>query len=80
MNTANALNRFSMLLVAAIVLAASVLWWEGEVRAEARVAPVSKTPAAPSVQDRKRSMDLDTKIFLHRNALIVTAVSAPISA
>lgn len=77
MNAANAMNRFSMLLVAAIVVAASVLWWVGEVRAEARISPVGKTPIAPSVQDKKRSMDLDTKIFLHRNALIVTAAPTP---
>lgn len=76
MNTAQALNRFSMLLMAAVVLAASVLWWEGEVRAEARNTPVTKAPATPSVQDKKPGIDLDTKIFLHRNALIVTAAPA----
>lgn len=80
MNTAKALNRSSMLLVPVIVLSVAVIWWVGEVRAEARVAPVCTTPAAPSVQDRKRGMDLDTQIFLHRNARIVTAVFAPLSA
>lgn len=73
MNTAQTLNRISMLLFAAVLLAAGVLWWVGEVRAAARLAP---PPPAPSVQDKPQGIDLDTKIFLHRNALLVSAASA----
>ncbi|MDX5445602.1 MAG: hypothetical protein LPJ87_06065 [Zoogloeaceae bacterium] len=67
----NFAHRISILLSAAVLLAAAVLWRVGEVRAEDRSTPLAPPQAAPSVQDSEPRIDLDTKIFLHRNAPVV---------
>lgn len=67
MNTTNSLNRFSLLLSAAILLAAGAFWWMAESRAQS--AP-DAAAAHPSVQDSAPAIDLDTKIFLHRNGAL----------
>jgi len=71
MSPLNPGNRISILLSVAVLLAAAVLWRVGEVRAEDRSSPVDPPQAAPSVQDSEPRIDLDTKIFLHRNAPVV---------
>jgi hypothetical protein len=43
----------------------------GEVRAADCATPAGPSPAATSVQDSEPRIELDTKIFLHRNAHVV---------
>lgn len=75
MNNTVAVNRFSFMLLAAILLASGAFWWVAEVRAEARAAAATQPALPPSVQDSAPAIDLDTKIFLHRNARIVTSLA-----
>ena len=77
MNTNMSLNRFSLLLSAAVALAGCMFWWAAESRAEAAPVAADDPSARPSVQDRAPTIDLDTKIFLHRNAQ--RRASAPVA-
>jgi hypothetical protein len=74
MNNTIVSKRLPLLLVSASVLLVAALWWAGEVRATAVPPPGVASPEAPSVQDSEPKIDLDTKIFLHRNARIVTSL------
>jgi len=68
MHTSISLNRFSLLLSAAVALAGCMFWWATDSRAEAARNSADEPAARPSVQDKAPAIDLDTKIFLHRNA------------
>lgn len=76
MNTTTTSKRLPLLLFAASSLIFAAFWWTGEVRATATAPAAEAVPAAPSVQDSQPRIDLDTKIFLHRNARIVTQLEA----
>jgi hypothetical protein len=65
--------RVGVLAVMLFVLFSGAFWLVGESRADARAVPsvVSDTPQG--VQDKKPNMELDTKIFLHRNGIVAAA-------
>jgi hypothetical protein len=71
MNSQTLVKRIPTLLGAAVLLTPAVLWLAGEVRAADRATPAGPSPAATSVQDSEPRIELDTKIFLHRNAHVV---------
>lgn len=80
MNTKTFGSRLTGLASALVLVVAGTMWWA----VEGRAAPEStgEPAAAPphSVQDKSPKLDLDTKIFLHRNGRIVTSAALPLHA
>lgn len=73
-------NRLIGFASALMLAVAGTLWWAGDGRAAPDPAAGAAAGTPQTVQDKAPDLDLDTKIFLHRNGRIVTAAPLPLRA